>query len=39
MSVLRGKDILQTDRLSDEELDLILSTAAHFERGSREANA
>ena len=32
MSVLRGKDILQTDRLSDEELDLILSTAAHFER-------
>ena len=31
MSILRGKDILQTDTLSDEELDLILSTASRFE--------
>ena len=32
MSVLCGKDILRTDLLSDEELELILSTAARFER-------
>ena len=32
MSVLRGKDILRTDLLSDEELELVLSTAAHFEQ-------
>ena len=32
MSILRGKDILRTDRLSDEELELILSTAARFEQ-------
>ena len=42
MSILRGKDILRTDRLSDEELELILSTAARFEQelkgGKRLAN-
>jgi aspartate carbamoyltransferase catalytic subunit len=32
MSVLHGKDILQADQLSDEEVALILSTAARFER-------
>jgi len=32
MSMLCGKDILRTDLLSDEELSLILSTAARFER-------
>jgi aspartate carbamoyltransferase catalytic subunit len=32
MSVLQGKDILRTDQLSDEEVALILSTAARFER-------
>jgi aspartate carbamoyltransferase catalytic subunit len=31
MSILCGKDILRTDVLSDEELKLILSTAARFE--------
>jgi aspartate carbamoyltransferase catalytic subunit len=31
MSILHGKDILRTDRLSDEEVELILSTAARFE--------
>jgi len=31
MSILCGKDILRTDLLSDEELELILSTAARFE--------
>ena len=31
MSILCGRDILRTDLLSDEELDLILSTAARFE--------
>jgi aspartate carbamoyltransferase catalytic subunit len=31
MSILYGKDILRTDTLSDEELELILSTAARFE--------
>ncbi|MGC8837634.1 MAG: aspartate carbamoyltransferase [Anaerolineae bacterium] len=31
MSILCGKDILRTDTLSDEELDLILRTAARFE--------
>jgi aspartate carbamoyltransferase len=31
MSILCGKDILRTDLLSDEALDLILSTAARFE--------
>ena len=31
-STLHGKDILRTDPLTDAELDLILSTAAHFER-------
>ncbi len=31
MSILHGKDILRTDTLSDEELELILSTAARFE--------
>jgi len=31
MSILYGKDILRTDLLSDEELELILSTAARFE--------
>jgi aspartate carbamoyltransferase catalytic subunit len=31
MSILQGKDILRTDTLSDEELELILSTAARFE--------
>ena len=30
-TILNGKDILRTDTLTDEELDLILSTAAHFE--------
>ena len=35
MSILCGKDILRTDLLSDEALDLILSTAARFE-GVRE---
>lgn len=32
MSVLQGKDILRADQLSDEEVALILSTAARFER-------
>jgi len=32
MSILCGKDILRTDLLSDEELELILSTAARLER-------
>lgn len=31
MSILCGKDILRTDLLSDDELRLILSTAARFE--------
>jgi aspartate carbamoyltransferase catalytic subunit len=31
MSILHGKDILRTDLLSDEELELILSTASRFE--------
>jgi len=31
MSILCGQDILRTDTLSDEELALILSTAARFE--------
>ncbi len=31
MSILYGKDILRTDTLSDEELDLILSTASRLE--------
>lgn len=31
MSILCGKDILRTDTLADEELDLILRTAARFE--------
>ena len=31
MSILSGKDILRTDTLSDEELDLILSTASRLE--------
>jgi aspartate carbamoyltransferase catalytic subunit len=31
MSILYGKDILQTDTLSDQELELILSTASRFE--------
>lgn len=31
MSTLCGKDILRTDTLSDEELSLILTTAARFE--------
>lgn len=31
MSVLNGKDILRTDRLSEEEVALVLSTAARFE--------
>lgn len=31
MSILYGKDILRTDRLSDEEVELILATAARFE--------
>jgi aspartate carbamoyltransferase catalytic subunit len=31
MSTLYGKDILRTDLLSDEELELILSTASRFE--------
>lgn len=31
MSILCGKDILRTDTLSDEELGLILRTAARFE--------
>jgi len=32
MSILCGKDVLRTDRLSDEEVELILSTATRFER-------
>jgi aspartate carbamoyltransferase len=32
MSILCGKDILRTDLISDEELGLILSAAARFER-------
>ena len=32
MSILCGQDILRTDLLSDEELALILSTAARYER-------
>jgi len=35
VSILQGKDILRTDTLSDEELALILSTAAHFESALR----
>jgi aspartate carbamoyltransferase catalytic subunit len=31
MSTLRGKDILRTDPILDEELELILHTAARFE--------
>ncbi|NLE76267.1 MAG: aspartate carbamoyltransferase [Chloroflexi bacterium] len=31
MSILYGKDILRTDTLSDEELQLVLETAARFE--------
>jgi len=31
MSILCGKDILRTDTLSDEEMDLILSTASRLE--------
>jgi len=31
MSNLRNKDILRTDLLSDDELELVLSTAARFE--------
>ena len=31
MSILYGKDILRTDTLSDEELELILSTASRLE--------
>ena len=31
MSILHGKDILRTDTLSDEELDLVLSTASRLE--------
>ena len=31
MSILKGKDILRTDLLSDDELELVLSTAARFE--------
>jgi len=31
MSSLRDKDILRTDLLSDDELELVLSTAARFE--------
>ena len=31
MSILHRKDILRTDLLSDEELELILSTAARYE--------
>ncbi len=30
-TMLEGRDILRTDTLTDEELDLILSTAARFE--------
>jgi aspartate carbamoyltransferase len=30
-TVLRGKDILRTDTLADEELNIILATAARFE--------
>jgi aspartate carbamoyltransferase len=30
-SILQGKDILRTDTLTDEELDLILGTAAKFD--------
>ena len=32
MSILCGKDVLRTDHLSDEEVELILSTATRFER-------
>jgi aspartate carbamoyltransferase catalytic subunit len=42
MSILYGKDILRTDTLSDEELELILSTASRLESvlkaGGRLAN-
>lgn len=31
MSILNGKDILRTDLLTDEELELVLSTASRFE--------
>jgi aspartate carbamoyltransferase len=31
MSILQGKDILRTDTITDEELELILSTAARLE--------
>ena len=31
MSILYGKDILRTDTISDQELELILSTAVRFE--------
>jgi hypothetical protein len=30
-TLLEGKDVLRTDTLTDEELDVILTTAAHFE--------
>jgi aspartate carbamoyltransferase len=32
MSILNGKDILRTDQLSDDEVALVLSTAARYER-------
>lgn len=32
MSILYGKDILRTDQLSDEEVALVLTTAARYER-------
>jgi aspartate carbamoyltransferase catalytic subunit len=32
MSILYGKDIIRTEELSDEEVALILSTAARYER-------
>jgi len=42
MSILCGKDILRTDALSDEELNLVLSTTSRFENvlqtGGRLAN-
>ena len=30
-TTLHGKDILRTDTLTDEELNLVLSSAAHFQ--------
>lgn len=32
MSILQGKDILRTDLLSDDELKIVLATAARFEK-------